>query len=198
MARKKVDWIKVRSEYLTTSISQRKLSEKYNIPWTTLRDRANKEKWNTQRKEKRETIRQKTEKIIEDKIVEFNVDRITRILNLSDKLADKIEQAIDELDSIVLRNRVKKREVEYKDETAIGKPTKEVIEENERIQIVKANIDRLGLQQVASALKSIKEINTAFSNNDDDKYDDDGLLDALMGCVDDMDDDSDFLERLEE
>ena len=40
-----IDWIKIRNEYISSQISQRKLAEKYNISYSTLKDRSRREKW---------------------------------------------------------------------------------------------------------------------------------------------------------
>lgn len=42
---KRIDWNAIRAEYIGGGISQRKLAEKYGVPWPTLRDRASREKW---------------------------------------------------------------------------------------------------------------------------------------------------------
>ena len=42
---KRIDWNAIRAEYIGGGISQRKLAEKYDVPWPTLRDRASREKW---------------------------------------------------------------------------------------------------------------------------------------------------------
>ena len=39
------DWLKIKTEYITTDTSYRKLCEKYDVPLPTLRDRAKSEKW---------------------------------------------------------------------------------------------------------------------------------------------------------
>jgi len=40
-----VDWNAIKTEYITTNTSYRKLSDKYNIPLNTLQCRAKREKW---------------------------------------------------------------------------------------------------------------------------------------------------------
>lgn len=45
MANKTVNWDKIKIEYITTGISQRKLAEKYKVPFPTLRDRCRAESW---------------------------------------------------------------------------------------------------------------------------------------------------------
>lgn len=48
--RKKVNWNKVKTEYITTDISQRKLADKHGIPYPTLRKRCRTEAWYEQKK----------------------------------------------------------------------------------------------------------------------------------------------------
>ena len=60
--------------------------------------------------------------------------------------------------------------MEYKDNTAIGKPTKEVIDETEHINVAAGPIDRLGLSQVTNALKNIKELYALPVDMDSKKY----------------------------
>lgn len=56
-----VNWRKVKAEYIAGGISQRKLAEKYDIPWGTMRTRANEEKWGAARKRAEEKAMQKAE-----------------------------------------------------------------------------------------------------------------------------------------
>lgn len=53
---RRIDWHKVYAEYLAGGISQRKLAQKYKIPWSTLEKRAHREKWADDRERARTTI----------------------------------------------------------------------------------------------------------------------------------------------
>ena len=62
----KPDWNRIKTEYKTGSCSLRDLSDKYKISWSTLRQRAFREKWGderrkTQTKIEQEVIRKTTE-----------------------------------------------------------------------------------------------------------------------------------------
>lgn len=97
-----VDWIQIKNEYINTEISQRKLAEKYGISFPTLRDRAKREEWKISRGEQRDKIMTVTLKKTADKIVKSEVDRLTNILNLTDKLTPKIEKAIEQLETMIV------------------------------------------------------------------------------------------------
>ena len=47
------DWQKIKTEYITTDISLRKLAEKYGIRYATVQDRSKKEEWITLRDQHR-------------------------------------------------------------------------------------------------------------------------------------------------
>ena len=88
------DWTQIKSEYITDSKSSyRKLAEKYDVPFATLQCRARKEKWAELKKQTQDNIITKTI----DKDTEKKVDRMTRLLNVTDKVLEKIEVAVEEL-----------------------------------------------------------------------------------------------------
>lgn len=98
----KTDWIKIKNEYINTSISQRKLAEKYGISVSTLTKRANKEKWQQEKETQCNKIETKVQQKTADKIVKSEVDRIANILALGDKLSAKIDKAIGQLETVLV------------------------------------------------------------------------------------------------
>ena len=86
-----MSWRKVKAEYIAGGISQRKLAEKYDIVWGTLRKRANQEKWN----EKRKAAEKKAEQKVEQKTAEIVADNATLVEQAKKKLLLKINSMID-------------------------------------------------------------------------------------------------------
>lgn len=150
-----MDWKKIKTEYITDeSSSYRKLAQKYNISVGTIYNRAKKEKWAELKKQSyNKTVAKTVEKIEENK-----VDKMTRIINVADRLLAKIERAVDELDIQLYKNVEKVKEIEYNNDLRPDKPTKEIIREEEKVVEVRTIIDRKGVQEIAAALKSIKEV----------------------------------------
>lgn len=88
------DWTKIKTEYITDSKSSyRKLAEKYNVSFNTLQCRAKKEGWADLKRQAQDKITKKTI----DKDIEKKVDRATRLMDVTDKLLNKVEEAIEEL-----------------------------------------------------------------------------------------------------
>lgn len=53
---KRINWHKIHAEYVAGGISQRKLAQKYKIPWSTMQHRANREKWGEDRRNARTKV----------------------------------------------------------------------------------------------------------------------------------------------
>ena len=88
-----MDFSKLKKEYLKGNTSYRKLAEKYNVPFGTLRKVAAKEKWT----ELRDKTRAKTDTKIVESISEEEANRAKRLLTVSDRLLERIEGMVEEL-----------------------------------------------------------------------------------------------------
>ena len=89
----KADWHKVRAEYIAGGVSQHQLSAKYNIPWSTLQKRAQREKWATERDKAQATIAENAVK----KTAEAVSDNAIIAQRIKTKLLKKLEKEIDAL-----------------------------------------------------------------------------------------------------
>ena len=149
-----VDWQAIRTEYITTNTSYRKLGEKYGIHYKAVSDRGKSEGWVELRSQHRSKTLTKTL----DKISEKQSDKMARIDRLTDKLLDKLEQAINELDLQLYKHTEKEKIIEYNNPQRPDKPTRETVHEDEKLLEVKSIVDRQGLKQIASALRDVKEV----------------------------------------
>lgn len=150
-----MDWKTIQTEYITDeSSSYRKLAEKYDVPLTTLADRAKKEEWAKKKKQHRDKVITKS---IKKKETE-QVNRLTRIQTVADRLLDKIEQSVEELDIQLYKNVEKVKIIEYNNIERPDKPTKETITEKENLTELHTIIDRKGVQELSNAIKNLKEI----------------------------------------
>lgn len=174
------DWLAIRNDYISGGGSYRKLAEKYGVPLRTIAKHAKDEEWQKQKEETCNAIAMTLQQKTADVIVEQEISRITRLLNISDDLIGKIERAVAELDMSQVTNKKKTKVIEYKNPERPDKPTKEIIEENEEILAVRSIIDRRGLQQVATALKAVWDI-TADENtsNEEQTQSHNALIEAI-------------------
>ena len=85
------DWQAIKTEYITTDTSYRKLAQKYDINVTTIAKRAGDEKWVEQRKQHANKTQAKTL----EKISQQEANRAAKIHSVADKLLNKIEALVD-------------------------------------------------------------------------------------------------------
>ena len=156
------DWNKIKTEYITTDTSYRKLSQKYGVGYQAICHRSQAEGWIAEREQHRNKTISKTL----DKISEKQADKMSRIDDLADQLLDKLEQAITELDLQLYKHTEKTKVIEYNNDRRPDKPTKETTHEDEKLLEVKSIVDRQGLKQIASALRDIKEVKMLKSELD--------------------------------
>lgn len=85
------DWQKIKTEYITTDTSYRKLGQKYGIHYKVISEKGKDEGWVTLRSQHRDkTLTKALDRICEDK-----VDRAARLNNVADKLMGLVESFID-------------------------------------------------------------------------------------------------------
>ena len=156
------DWQAIKTEYITTDTSYRKLAQKYGVSTTQICNVGKDEGWVELRKQHLNKTVAKTL----DKISSKQADKMARIDKLTDRLLDKLEQAITELDLQLAKHTDKTKTIEYDNDRRPDKPTKEIVHEEEKLLEVKSIIDRQGLKQIASALKDIKEVKMIQSELD--------------------------------
>jgi hypothetical protein len=144
------DWQKIKTEYITTDISLRKLAEKYGIRYATVQDRSKKEEWITLRDQHRTSTVSKSI----SKISNRQADKLARIEGITDKLLMKLEQAVEELDLEIIKRKTKV-------EGEGLEVTTETMEAREG-----GIVDRAGLRHLTAALKDLKEIQMIKSELD--------------------------------
>lgn len=174
-----VDWLAIRNDYINGGGSYRKLAERYGVPFGSLRSRAEKENWQELKKKQLHKISTKTAQKTAEAIANQEAKRVERLLSINDQLIDKIERAVAELDMAQVTNKTKTKVIEYKNKKRPDKPTKEIVQEHEEILSVASIVDRKGLQQIATALKTVWDIAGENEANKEDEIEDDGLLAAL-------------------
>jgi hypothetical protein len=83
-----VDWNKIKAEYIAGGTSYRKLAEKHNVSFSTLRKVAAKEQWT----ELRNKTRAKADTKIVESISTEEANKAVNIIDVADKLLCKIEE----------------------------------------------------------------------------------------------------------
>ena len=85
------DWQAIKTEYITTDTSYRKLAQKYGIHYKVISERGKDEKWVELRSQHKDRTLTKTL----DKISQQEANRAVKIHSVADKLLLKIEALVD-------------------------------------------------------------------------------------------------------
>ena len=85
------DWQAIKTEYITTNTSYRKLAQKYGVSTTQICNVGRDEKWVEQREQ---YLNKTTAKTLE-KISQQEANRAAKIHSVADKLLNKIEAMVD-------------------------------------------------------------------------------------------------------
>ena len=85
------DWQKIETEYITTDTSYRKLSQKHGVHYQAICHKSKEGGWIA----KREQFRNDTVTKTVDAIGDQTVDRATKVMNVADKLLQKIEVVVE-------------------------------------------------------------------------------------------------------
>lgn len=91
-----MDWNKLKAEYIAGGTSYRKLSEKYGVPFSTLKEHARKEQWT----DLRDKARHKADTKFANLIGEKQAIKSSKINDVADKLLDKISLLLDDLQGL--------------------------------------------------------------------------------------------------
>lgn len=98
-----VDWTKIKTEYITTDTSYRKLAQKYGIHYKVISDRGKAEEWVDLRSQHRDKTLTKTL----DRICDKKVDRAARLQSVAEKLLNRVEKMIDDEAEILSTQSIK-------------------------------------------------------------------------------------------
>lgn len=85
------DWQKIKTEYITTDTSYRKLSEKYGIHYKVIADKGKDEGWKELRSQHTHKTLTKTLDVISKK----QVDRAAKLIDVSDLLLGKVKDLLE-------------------------------------------------------------------------------------------------------
>ena len=144
------DWQAIKTEYITTDTSYRKLAEKYGITHVQISRVGKAEGWVELRKQ---YVSKTLAKTLE-KTSERQARKAARINDVADKLLAKLEKAVEELDLQITTRKIK---VENGN-------TEETMEF--KVATEGGIVDRAGLRQLTAALKDLKEIKGELSELD--------------------------------
>ena len=130
------------------------------------------------RDEQHHEIAQKTAQKTAEIVAKDEAGRVARLLHIADRLMDKTERALKELDQQAVKH-VEKVKTSISEKDDDGKPIRREVErEIVSLETINSIVDRRGLQQIANSAKAIKDILSATEAENDS-----GSLDDLIAAL---------------
>lgn len=85
------DWNAIKTEYISTKTSYRKLAEKYGVHYKTIADKGKKENWEGLRSQ----VSHKTLTKTIDRVSTSQADRVAKLASVSDLLLDSVKDLLE-------------------------------------------------------------------------------------------------------
>ena len=118
------DWQAIKTEYITTDTSYRKLAQKYGVTYTNIGIRSRKEGW----PELREQHKDKTITKTMNAIASYQASRAARLQTVADKLLTKVERLVDDDEELLV-------------DTSIMRDISRILKDIKDIQMIKSDAD---------------------------------------------------------
>lgn len=142
------DWQSIKTEYITTETSYRKLAQKYGVNATNIAKRASKEKWTEERKKNANKTLAKTLNAIGSK----QAERTAKLVGVSDLLLDKVKELIETNEELLV-------------DTSIMRDISVVLKNLKDIQMIKSEAD---MREQEARIEKLRADAQQRNNDDDD------------------------------
>ena len=141
------DWQAIKTEYITTDTSYRKLAQKYGVNATNIAKKASKEKWVEERNKNASKTLSKTLNAIGTK----QAERTAKLIGVSDLLLNKVKSLLEDNDDLLV-------------DTSIMKDVSVILKNLKDIQMIRSEADLR--EQEARIEKLRKEALVEKENNE--------------------------------
>lgn len=141
------DWKAIKTEYITTDTSYRKLAQKYGISYNAIGNRSRDEKWQDLRDQYLTKTMTKTMNAISTK----QADRAAKLVGVSDLLLDKVKELLETNEELLV-------------DTSIMRDVSVILKNLKDIQMIRSDADMR--EQEARIEKLRKEAMTEKENNE--------------------------------
>ena len=141
------DWQKIKTEYITTDTSYRKLAQKHGVSYNAIGNRSRDEKW----QELRDQHLSKTMTKTMNAIASQQASRAVRLQSVADKLLTKVERLIEDDEGLLA-------------DTSTMRDISRILKDLKDIQMIKSDADMR--EQEARIDKLRKEAMVEKENNE--------------------------------
>lgn len=158
-----IDWQSIKTEYITTDTSYRKLAEKYGVSYNAIGNRSRQEKWQDLRDQHLSKTMTKTMNAIGSK----QAEQTAKLFGVSDLLLNKVKLLLEENEELLV-------------DTSAMKDVSVVLKNLKDLLMIKSEVD---LREQEARIEKLRADAQQYRNDDDD--DETGVI--LMPPVKEVD-----------
>lgn len=164
---KVIDWVQIKAEYISGTMSASKLAEKYGVSVYAIRKRSGKERWQELRKQNQSDTANKIAKKINTEKVKKTVREIDRVVAVASKLITKLNRAVNELDK---DEELIKKKVTVKAEKSEDEKTA-TAEEEYRYDYAKRKtlVNTKRAAEISKSLLNVRDILADYTSEQDEE-----------------------------
>lgn len=157
---KKINWNKIKHEYVTGDITYRELAEKYGVSIESIKKEARKtakrKGWVTLKSEHRHNVYTKAEQETARKQGKELASYKDKAKGHAQRLVDMVGEAISELREYIVEHETTVKETEY--DQNVHKPKKETVTKSKDIELIYGKINTKSLKEIAETLDKIHKL----------------------------------------
>ena len=142
------DWQKIKTEYITTNTSYRKLAQKYGVSYNAIGNRSRDEKWQDLRDQHLTNTMTKTMNAIASQ----QANRAARLQSVADKLLTKVEWLIEDDEGLLA-------------DTSRMRDISRILKDLKDIQMIKSDAD---MREQEARIEKLRADAQQRNNDDDD------------------------------
>ena len=159
------DWQSIKTEYITTDTSYRKLAQKYGVSYVQIGNVGKQENWVELRRQHLD----KTVTKAMNAIANQQAGRAARLQSVADKLLTKVEQLVDEGEELLT-------------DTSVMRDIARVLKDLKEIQMIKSDAD---MREQEARIDKLRADAQQRNNDDDDDETGVVLMPPVLGVKDD-------------
>lgn len=149
-----IDWWQMKHDYIVGEESLRALAERYQVSAAAVMQRSAREHWAGERSEYKKSLSAHIKQTAEIAAIVNEMERIKRVGRAADRILERLEKGIEQVDQYYVNSKVQVQEREYEGEKLI----RQVTDTREEREVREGIVDAASLRQFASALKDIRDI----------------------------------------
>lgn len=164
---KEIDWVQIKAEYISGTMSASKLAEKHGVSVYAIRKRSGKERCQELRKQNQSETANKIAKKINTEKVKKTVREIDRVVAVASKLITKLNRAVNELDK---DEELIKKKVTVKAEKSEDKKAA-TVEEEYRYDYAKRKtlVNTKRAAEISKSLLNVRNILADYTTEQDEE-----------------------------